>query len=113
MQILLPRNSKSVKKWVNCCEISIKDKGICNELITPELLSFPEWTLGPEHAMKLDFLPNLQPSRGYENIVTAIDVFSRYLFAYPVTDTSAANTAKVIIDTLIKHTCLPTTLITD
>ena len=42
-----------------------------------------------------------------------MDVFSRYLFAYPVTDASATNTAKVIIDIMTKHTYLPTTLITD
>ena len=35
------------------------------------------------------------------------------LFAYPVTDASASNTAKVIIDIMTKHTQLPTTLITD
>ena len=42
-----------------------------------------------------------------------MDVFSRYLFAYPVTDASATNTAKVIVDIMTKHTYLPTTLITD
>ena len=62
--------------------------------------------------MQIDLLPNLPPSGGYENIITAMDVFSRYLFAYPVTDTSATNTAKVIIDIMTKHTYLPTTLIT-
>ena len=86
---------------------------ISNELITPELLNLPEWTLGPEDAMQIDLLPNLPPSGGYENIITAMDVFSRYLFAHPVTDASAANTAKVIIDIMTKHTYLPTTLITD
>ena len=40
-------------------------------------------------------------------------MFSRYLFAYPVTDASATNTAKVSIDIMTKHTYLPTTLITD
>ena len=63
--------------------------------------------------MQIDLLPNLPPSGGYENIITAMDVFSRYLFAYPVTDASATNTAKVIIDIMTKHTYLPTTLITD
>ena len=42
-----------------------------------------------------------------------MDVFSRYLFAYPVTDASATNTAKVIIDIMTKNTYLPTILITD
>ena len=82
-------------------------------MITPELLNLPEWDLGPEDAMQIDLLPNLPPSGGYENIITAMDVFSRYLFAYPVTDASATNTAKVIIDIMTKHTYLPTTLITD
>ena len=70
-------------------------------------------TISPEDAMQIDLLPNLPPSGGYEKIITAMDVFSRYLFAYPVTDASAANTAKGIIDIMTKHTYLPTTLITD
>ena len=63
--------------------------------------------------MQIDVLSNLPPSGGNENIITAMDVFSRYLFAYPVTDTSATNTAKVIIDIMTKHTYLPIILITD
>ena len=108
-----PGIAKIVRKWVNGCETCIKDKRTPNELINPELLNLPEWTLGPEDAMQIDLLPNLPPSGGYENIITAMDVFSRYLFAYPVTDASAAITAKVIIDIMTKHTYLPTTLITD
>ena len=84
-----------------------------NSSITPELLNLPEWDLGPEDAREIDLLPNLPPNGGYENIITAMDVFSRYLFAYPVTDASATNTAKVIFDILTKRTYLPTTLITD
>ena len=63
--------------------------------------------------MQIDLLPNLPPSGGYENVLTAIDVFSRYLFAYPLTDESAINVAKLVIDIMTKHACLPTTLITD
>ena len=36
-----------------------------------------DWDLGPEDAMQIDLLPNLPPSGGYENVLTAIDVFSR------------------------------------
>ena len=63
--------------------------------------------------MQIDLLPNLPPSGGYENVLTAIDVFSRYLFAYPLTDASAINVAKALIDIMTKHAYLPTTLITD
>ena len=63
--------------------------------------------------MQIDLLPNLPTSGGYQTIMTAIDVFSRYLFAYPLVEATASNTAKVLIDIMTKHAYLPTTLITD
>ena len=68
---------------------------------------------GQEDFMQIDFLPELPPSGGYENIITAIDVFSRYAFAYPVSNPTAVNTAKVIIDIMTRHAYLPTLNITD
>ena len=50
---------------------------------------------------------------GYENIITSIDVFSRYKFAYPVSNPAAINTAKVNIDIMTRHAYLPTLIITD
>ena len=108
-----PSIAKHVKKWVEGCETCAKDKRVPNTTITPELLNLPEWDMGPEDAMQIDLLPNLPPSGGYENILTAMDVFSRYLFAYPLTDATAINVAKALIDIMAKHCYLPTTLITD
>ena len=45
--------------------------------------------------------------------MTTIDVFSRYLFAYPLIEATAGNVAKVLIDIMTKSSYLPTTLITD
>ena len=45
-----PGVAKIVKKWVQGCEICIRDKRIANASITPELLNLPEWDLGPEDA---------------------------------------------------------------
>ena len=50
---------------------------------------------------------------GLRNIITAIDVFSRYAFAYPVSNPTAVNTAEVIIDIMTRHAYLPTLIITD
>ena len=61
----------------------------------------------------MDILPNFPTSGGYDHIITAIDVFSRYLFAYPATRINATAVSKVIMDILCKHTYLPTTIITD
>ena len=105
--------AKHVKKWVNECEQCAKDKRVPNAMITPELLNLPEWDLGLEDAMKIDLLPNLPSSGGYENVLTAFDVFSRYLFVYPNADASEINVAKVLIDVMANLVYLPTTLIID
>ena len=108
-----PSMAKHTKRWVEWCEQCAKEKQVLNAIITLELLNLPEWDLGPEDAMQIHLLPNLPPSGGYENVLTAIDVFSQYLFAYPLTDASAIKLANVIIDIMTKRAYLPTTLITD
>ena len=63
--------------------------------------------------MQIDLLPNLPTSGWYNCIITAFDVFSRYLFAYPLIEATATSTAKVLIDIMTKHSYLPTTLLTN
>ena len=106
-----PSIATYVRNWVRDCEICNQDKRINNTRITPEIIHIPEWDPGPEDLMQIDLLPELPPSGGYENIITAIEVFSRYAFAYPVSNPTAVNTAKVIIMT--RHAYLPTLIITD
>ena len=108
-----PSIATYVRNWVRDCEICIQDKRINNTRITRELIHIPEWDLGPEDLMQIDLLPELPPSGGYENIITAIDVFLRYAFAYPVSNPTAVNTAKVMIDIMTRHAYLPTLIITD
>ena len=95
--------AKHVKRWVEGCESCAKDKRVSNNSITLELLILPEWDLGSEDALQIDLLPNLPTSGRYETVMTAIDVFSRYLFAYPLTEATASNTAKVLTDIMTKH----------
>ena len=92
---------------VEGCEKYAKDKRVPDTAITPELLNMPEWDLGPQDAMQIDPLPNLLTSGEYQTAMTSIDVSSRYLFAYPLIEATAANVAKVIIDMMTKHTYLP------
>ena len=63
--------------------------------------------------MQIDLVPGLPPSGGYENIVTTMDAFSRYLFAYPASNQDAKTVAQVLINIMTKHAYLPTTLISD
>ena len=67
----------------------------------------------PEDAMQIELVPGLPPSGGFENIVTAIDVFSPLFFAYLTSNQDAKTIAKIIINIMTKHAYLPTTLISD
>ena len=108
-----PCLAKHIKNWVKNCQMCIQNKRINNDLQKTELLNCPEWDLDPEDILQMDILPNFPPSGGFDNVITAIDVFSRYLFAYPTTRITAPTVARVIMDSLCKHTFLPTTIITD
>ena len=52
----------------------------------------------PESAMQVDLVPEIPPAGGYENIVTAMDVFSRYLFACLTSNQDAKTIAKVLMN---------------
>ena len=105
----LPSIANHVCKWVKKCQICVHNKQNDNSQFTPEVISVRERDLGLEDVMQIDLLPEFPPSGGYENIITAaIDVFSNYAFAYPVSIPKAVNKAKVIIDNMTRHAYLPT-----
>ena len=63
--------------------------------------------------MLIDLLPELEPGGDYENIITAIDVFSRYSSVSPIFYPRAVETAKVITDIMTRHAYRTTIMITD
>ena len=108
-----PKMAQLIREWVMSCEQCIRESRIDRRLTRPPLQNPNEHITAPEDAMQIDLVPELPPSGGYENIVTAMDVFSRYLFAYPTANQDAKTIAKVIINIMTKHAYLPTTLISD
>ena len=95
------------------CEQCIRESRNDHNLTRPPLQNPNEHITAPEDAMQTDLVPELPPSGGYENIVTAMDVFFRYLSAYPTSNQDAKTIAKVLINIMTKHVYLPTTLISD
>ena len=102
-----------IKEWVMSCEQCIREPRINRSLTRPPLQNPNEQITAPKGAMQNDLVPELPPFGGYENIVTATDVFSCYLFAYPTSNQDANTIAKVLINIMTKHAYLPTTLISD
>ena len=107
-----PKMAQLIREWVMSCEQCIRESRIDPSLTLPPLQNPNEHITAPEDAIQIDLVPELPPSGGYENIVTAMDVFSRYLFAYPTANQDAKTIAKVLIN-IIDYAYLPTTLISD
>ena len=82
---------------------SIRESRTERSLTRSPLQNPNEHITAPEGAMQMDLVPELPPYGGYENIVTAMDVFSRYLFAYPTSNQDAKTIAKVLINVMTKH----------
>ena len=102
-----------IREWVLSCEHCLRESRINPQLTRPPLQNPNEYITAPADAMHYDLVPGLPPSGGNENIVTAIDVFSRYLFAYPTSNQDAKTVAKVRINIMTKHAYLLTKLISD
>ena len=108
-----PGLAKRIRQWVMQCEDCIKYKRINNSQIKPKMINNTEHVLGPEDILEIDILPNLPNSAGYQNIVTMIDVFSRYLFAYPTQNVSAKTTGRCIVDVITRLAYLPTLILSE
>ena len=77
---------KLIREWVISCEHCITESRIDRSITRSPLQNRNEHIIAPEDAMQIDLVPELPPSGGYENIVTAMDVFSQSLFAYPTSN---------------------------
>ena len=88
-----PRMAQLIREWVMSCEQCLRESRIDRSLTRPPLQHPNEHITAPEDAMQIDLVPELPPSGGYENFVTAMDVFSRSLFAYPTSNQDAKTIA--------------------
>ena len=95
------------------CEQCINESRINQNFNRLPLGNPIEHNTAPEVAMQIDLVPELPPPGNYENVVTAMDVFPRYLFAYLTSNYDAKTIAKLIINIMTKHANLPTTLLSD
>ena len=112
-EYFLPKMAQLIREWVLSCEQCLRESRIDRSLTRFPLQNPNEHITAPEDAMQIDLVPELPPSGGYVNIVTAMDVYSRFLFAYPTSNQDAKTIAKVLINIMTKHAYLPTTLISD
>ena len=108
-----PGLAAKIAKRINQCMKCMQTKRMDNRLLTSPMIDTSKLAMGPEDALQMDIVLFHEPSNGFTAIVTAMDIFSRYLFTYCVTKIDAKTIARVLIDIMTRHAYLPTTIITD
>ena len=84
-----PKMAKLIRQRVISCEQCIKESRIDDKLTRPSLQNPSDYIKASKDAIQIDLFPALPPSCGYENILAAMDVFSRCLNAYPTSSQDA------------------------
>ena len=108
-----PGLAARIATHISQCPECAQTKRTPNATITPPLIEMSKIAMGPEDALQMDIVPFDDPSGGYTAVITAMDVFSRYLFAYSVTRIDTKAVTRVLTDNITRHCYLPTTIITD
>ena len=108
-----PNMAQLISQWVMSCEQCIRESRVNDRLTQPVLQNPSEHNAAPEDAMQIQSVQELLPPGGYENIMAAMYVFSRYYSVCPTSNQDAKTIAKVIINVITKHGYLPVTIISE
>ena len=92
----------------------------CNQAkpVKPSLLKLPLKPVAslqnfPSDMLQIDLVGPLPESNRFKFILTAIDVFSRYLFATPLPKADALSVGKALFATFMRHSYIPTLILSD
>ena len=108
-----PGLAARIANHISHCRECAQTKRTPNSSTTPPLIDMSKVAMGLEDALKMDIVPFDDPSGGYNAVITAMDVFSRYLYAYSVTRIDTRTVTRVLTDIITRQCYLPTTIITD
>ena len=63
--------------------------------------------------LQIDIVGPLPKSGGFSYILTGMDVFTKYMFAQPLTSISAETVCKYLMQWFMRHSYIPTLILTD
>ncbi|BHF70505.1 hypothetical protein SprV_0301355600 [Sparganum proliferum] len=105
-----PKMNSDIALWTKQCLACQKNKVHRHTFSPPSTFAVPDVRFNHVH---LDLIGLLPPSRGYTHILTAVDRFTRWPIAVPISDTSAENIAMVFLTHWISTFGVTATLTTD
>ena len=81
--------------------------------LKPPLLTLAVAQHFPGDLLQIDFVGKVPDTGGFTHILTAKDVFSKYLFAIPLRNASAPNVAKHLFHLFMRNSYIPKTVLSD
>ena len=85
------------------CQVCIKSKPNAKQQLRPPLKNINDPSNGPENVLEFNLKGLLPPSCGFTNILTAVDVISRYMFSIPLRRPDAPSVVKVLMSIFTRH----------
>ena len=97
-----------IRNWSTCLQLEL----VQPSRLKPPLSELSSKTFFPGDIMQID-IQGAFPSSPYKYVLTIIDVFSKYLFAVPLTTISAPSVAAALASIMFNHSYIPKKMISD
>lgn len=108
-----PGFSEYVVDYIRNCETCLQVKPVKSAYQKPPLQEVVSKQNYPGDMLQIDLVGRFESSGGYNHIMTAIDVFSRYLFAIPLKRVDAVSVARALVGIFMRHSYIPRVILTD
>ena len=107
-----PNFVKVLTSYIKNCSSCLQFKPVKHATLKPPLLSLAVHQHFPD-LLQVDFVGKLPDSGGFNHILTAKCVFSKYLFAIPLRNASAPNVAIQLFHFLMRTAYIPKIVLSD
>ena len=101
-----PNYIEKIADYVRNCSSCLQVKQVQPSRLKPPLQKITATTPFPGDILQIDIM-GAYPTTPYKYIVTAIDVFSKHLFAVPLMTASAATVASALVSIMFNHSFIP------
>ena len=108
-----PNLACKVQKVLDGCENSMKSKSVKESQFRPPLQKIYDPCDGPGDMLEIDIVGSRPASNGFTHNLTALDVFSRYLFAVLLKRPDTNSVVRGLLSIFTKHAYVPKHILTD
>ena len=108
-----PGYQESIRDYISNCTTCHQAKNAKLTSQRPPLQPVSALQFYPEDMMQVDIVGKLPECKGYKYILSAMDVFSKYLFAIPIKHPDASTVARHLTDLFLQHSYIPRSILCD